>query len=211
MPAVLPRLPRDLSSRSAEPSLVRQFERAHRYGHGTAEAIGAFVQAGFVLGPVPRERSGPPPGQSPGDRAERPRHRRAPARAPADRGAARVPALRGPPHRLDRDSGRQPALPQRPGLALIAALVLTRRPAGRASTRCSAWAWCWCSCTARRGPARARHAHGPGAAGRAARLHPQARPRAPGAKTCTTCAPGAPGPTCSSSWMTSSASSRRTT
>jgi ferrous-iron efflux pump FieF len=39
-----------LSSRSAEPSLVRQFERAHRYGHGKAEAIGAFVQAGFVLG-----------------------------------------------------------------------------------------------------------------------------------------------------------------
>ena len=25
-------------------------DRAHRYGHGKAEAIGAFVQAGFVLG-----------------------------------------------------------------------------------------------------------------------------------------------------------------
>jgi divalent metal cation (Fe/Co/Zn/Cd) transporter len=24
-------------------------DRAHRYGHGKAEAIGAFVQAGFVL------------------------------------------------------------------------------------------------------------------------------------------------------------------
>ena len=30
-------------------------DRAHRYGHGKAEAIGAFVQAGFVarLGAVP--------------------------------------------------------------------------------------------------------------------------------------------------------------
>ena len=91
-------------------------DRAHRYGHGKAEAIGAFVQAGFVLGSalflageaVRRLISPQPIEQSPLGIAV------LSTRDPADRRADRVSALCGPPHRLDRDPGRQPALPQRP-------------------------------------------------------------------------------------------------
>ena len=163
-------------------------DRAHRYGHGKAEAIGAFVQAGFVLGSafflaneaVRRLLSPQPLEQSALGIAV------LLLASPATAGAARIPALRGAAHRLDRHPRRQSALPQRfihesggdrdppadRGHGLDAGRPAVRpRPGARAPVQCL-----------RRRPPGARHAHGPGAAGRAARLHPRARPRAPEAQ-----------------------------